>query len=41
VHLAENLFAESVVAMRLPVRFSAEETTAVLPVMDSAGVADS
>jgi hypothetical protein len=27
--------------MRLPVSFSAEETTAVLPVMDSARVADS
>jgi hypothetical protein len=41
VHLDELLFAESVAAMRLPVSFTADEAAAVLPMMDSAGVADS
>lgn len=39
VYLDENLFAKSVAALRLLVSFSAEEATAVLPVMDSAEVA--
>jgi len=38
--LDENLVIESMIAMRLPVSFSAKEAVAVLPVMDPAGVAD-
>jgi hypothetical protein len=41
VQLDENLFVASVAAMRLLVSFTVEEAVAVLPVMDSAGVADS
>jgi hypothetical protein len=41
VQLDDNLFAKSVVAMRLPVSFSAEEATVVLLVMDFVGVVDS
>jgi hypothetical protein len=41
VHLDENLFAESVAAMRLLVSFTVEEAAAVLPMMDFAGVTDS
>jgi hypothetical protein len=36
VQLDDNLFADSVAAMRLPVSFTVEEAAAVLPVMDSA-----
>lgn len=41
MHLEKNLFAESIAAMRLPVRFSAKEAVVVLPLMDSARVANS
>jgi hypothetical protein len=40
MHLEKDLFAKSIAAMRLPVRFSAEEAVVVLPMMDSARVAD-
>lgn len=41
MQLDDNLFAESVAAMRLPVIVSTEEAVSVLLVLDSAGVADS
>jgi len=41
VQLDEDLLAKYVAAMRLPISFTVEEAAAVLPVKDSAGVADS